>query len=103
MIHRIPKVTFEQSRGRQPKAGDWMYQAISCVDFINDRNAVYETRVCSTLHEAAVVAQQHDVDGGGKVEIYWFDICYGGKWRLNDSSPANEILQDRHAVSEGVF
>lgn len=101
MIHRIPKTIFEEVHGRSARAGDWMYQAISCVDFVDDKNAVYELRVCNSLYEAAMAAKQHDINGEGKVETYWFDIFYGGNWRWKADSPASEILQA--AVSEGVL
>lgn len=93
MIHRIPKVSFEEVHGRSPRAGDWMYQAVSCVDFVDKKNAVYELRVCLSLNEAAIAATQHDINGGGSVEIYWYDIFCCGKWRWNASSPAIEVLQ----------
>lgn len=109
MIHRIPKVSFEEVHGRPPRAGDWMYQAVSCVDYVDEKNAVYELRVCLSLNEAAVAATQHDVNGKGSVEIYWYDIFYGGKWRWNASSPAIEVLQSsapkgaEHAYCSGIW
>lgn len=93
MIHRIPKVSFEEVHGRPPRAGDWMYQAVSCVDFVDKKNAVYELRVCLSLNEAAIASTQYDINGEGSVEIYWYDIFCCGKWRWNASSPAIEVLQ----------
>jgi hypothetical protein len=93
MIHRIPKVSFEEVHGRPPRAGDWMYQAVSCVDFVDKKNAVYELRVCLSLNEAAIAATQHDINGEGSVEIYWYDIFYGGGWRWMGRSSAQTVLQ----------